>query len=364
MKDKYMMDSTKMMYHPERITKFLQGERIPPLHIDVGLSKGCNIRCIYCFGTLQENKYKKGMKDYFPKKPLLKYMRDAGTIGVKSMGIIGEAEPTLNPYLYDAIDEGTKSGIDMALGTNGILFDSGKKGRKALENLKWIRFNISAASKEMYKTIHNSDAFDTVIEKIKFCVKTKEENGFPVTIGLQSVLVPEDSGEMVPLAKLGKELGVDYFVIKQCGDSQSNVIGTHNRYNEYQEIINNHLLGEAELESTDKYNVIVKWGHIQTGYNFTFDHCVGMPFVLYSSGEGKLFGCGMFFDRKYWDDFLLGDLTKESFIDIINSKRYEEVYERHKKIDCKTFCYNSCRTNKVNEYIWNLTHRPPHVNFV
>lgn len=362
MTDLFLMDNCKIMWHPERIAEFLSGKRIAPLHIDVGLSKGCNIQCCYCFGMLQENRYKNGVNIYFPRKPLLKYMRDAGNIGVKSMGIIGEAEPTLNPHLYDAINEGTKFGVDISLGTNGILFNDGEKGIKALEQLKWIRFNISAASDESYRDIHCSKAFKIVIKKIKFCVKTKEENGLPITIGIQSVLVPEDAKEMVPLAKLGKELGVDYFVIKQCGDSPDNRIGIYNILNQYKDFIP--ILKEAEKESTDKYNVVVKWSHILSEGKFTFDNCVGMPFILYSSGEGKLFGCGMFFDKKYWKDYLLGDLTKQSLKEIINSDRYLEVYNRHQQIDCHSFCYNSCRTNRVNDYVWKLLHPPQHINFI
>ena len=110
--DKYLMDSNKMMWHPERVAKWLNGETIAPLHIDVGLSKGCNIRCHYCFGIMQENLYKQGTHIYFQRKPLMRYLRDAGEMGVKSMGFIGEGEPTLNPHLYEAIDIGTNAGID------------------------------------------------------------------------------------------------------------------------------------------------------------------------------------------------------------------------------------------------------------
>ena len=120
MTDKYLMDTNKMMWHPDRIAKFLDGETIAPIHIDVGLSKGCNIRCHYCFGVMQGNFYKEGAKTYFPREPLLRYMRSAGLCGVKSMGFIGEGEPTLNPHIYDAISEATEYGIDVSLGTNGI----------------------------------------------------------------------------------------------------------------------------------------------------------------------------------------------------------------------------------------------------
>ena len=65
MADKYIMDGCKLAWHPDRVSGWLRGERIVPIHIDVGMSKGCNIRCEYCFGVLQGNFYKRGAEKYF-----------------------------------------------------------------------------------------------------------------------------------------------------------------------------------------------------------------------------------------------------------------------------------------------------------
>ena len=362
MTDKYLMDGHKLYWHLDRVADFMQKKRIAPLHIDVGLSKGCNIKCHYCFGAIQENIYRKGSNFYFPRAPLLRYMRDAGRAGVKSMGFIGEAEPTLNPYLYEAIVEGTKAGIDIALGTNGILFDTGKPGQAALENLRWIRFNLSAASEEAYRRLHGSKEFSTLIEKIKFCVKYKRKNKLPLTVGVQMVLTPQDVDQAVPLARLGRELGVDYLVIKQCSDSQDNRLGFFKRFKEYESFED--TLKKAERESTGDYNVIIKWKKINEKGQRDYNHCVGAPFLLYSSGDGKLFPCGMFFEKKWWKQFMLGDLLKHSFIEILASDRYKEVIERCRKIDCHTFCYAGCRTDAINSFVWKLEHPPNHVNFV
>ena len=37
----------------------------------------------------------------------------------------------------------------------------------------------------------------------------KKEQGLDVTIGLQMVLLPEFTDQIIPLSRLGKELGVD-----------------------------------------------------------------------------------------------------------------------------------------------------------
>lgn len=360
MLDKYLMDGHKLYWHLDRVNDWLNGKRIAPIHIDVGLSKGCNIRCQYCFGVLQGNFYKKTSEVYFPREALLRYMQDAGEIGVRSMALIGEGEPLLNPYVYEAIIEGSRAGVDMAIGTNGILFDTGKTGGEALGYLRWIRFNISAASEESYRKIHASKEFLTAIEKIKFCVSEKKKRNLELTIGLQMVLTPSNVREVVPLAKLGRELGVDYLVVKQCSDTVESKLGVFDKLNEYESFSDR--LKEAELESTQGYNVIIKWRKVTNKGARSYEQCLGVPFLLYSSGDGKLYPCGAFF-YEHEEEYRMGDLVKHSFKEIFESKRYWDVVGKVKQIDVKK-CYSNCRTHCINEFLWSLKNPPEHVNFV
>ena len=129
-----------------------------------------------------------------------------------------------------------------------------------MENLKWIRFNLSVASDEAYRRVHNSTKFSIAIEKIKFAVAAKINNNLKLTVGLQMVLTPNNIDQVVPLAKLGRELGVDYFVIKQCSDTVENALGVYKTLNDFDNYES--ILKEAENISSDDYNVIAKWNKI------------------------------------------------------------------------------------------------------
>lgn len=361
MADSYLMDGHKLTWHLDRVCDWQQGKRIAPLHIDVGLSKGCNIRCIYCFGAMQGNRYAEEQVRFFPRDPLLRYLRDAGALGVRSMAFIGEAEPLLNPHVYEAIVCGKKSGVDIALGTNGVLFDTGAAGEEALEHLSWIRFNISAASEESYQRIHGSNVFAEVMKKIRHCVAVKRRKSLEVTIGLQMVLVPENADQVVPLARLGRELGVDYLVIKQCSDTVENTLGVFDRLDEYDSFAGR--LREAEALAGPGYAVIIKWRKVTNRGMRAYERCLGVPFLLYSSGDGKLYPCGMFFNHRE-EEFRMGDLVTQSFREIIESDCYREVVEKVRQIDVRAQCYANCRTDAVNDFLWRLTHPPNHVNFI
>ena len=360
MADVYNMDGHKLYWHLDRVNDWLNGEKIPPIHIDVGLSKGCNIRCEYCFGAMQGNFYKKGSDVYFPREPLLRYMRDVGAVGVRSMGFIGESEPLLNPHVYEAMVVAKNAGVDVSLGTNGILLDTGKSGEEALECLTWIRFNISAASDGAYRKVHGSKEFSTAVEKIKYCVEVKNRKNLDITIGLQMVLTPSNVDQVVPLAELGKQLGVDYLQIKQCSDSVESRLGIFNRLNEYDSFSD--ILRKAESFGSENYNVIIKWKMIENKGNRNYTQCLGVPFLLYSSGDGKLYPCGMFFDFKE-EEYRMGDLVKHSFKEIFESERYWKIVEKVRKINVEK-CYSNCRTHYINEFLWQLKHPPEHVNFV
>jgi len=360
--DPFMMDGHKMFWHLDRMAAFQRGERIAPLHIDVGLSKGCNIACHYCYGVTQGNFFLEGAKKVFPRDALLRYMQDAGDLGVRSIALIGEAEPTLNPALYDAIRVGKGAGVDMAIGTNGVLWDTKQDGEEALERLTFIRFNISAATEEGYQRVHNSKAFKKVIQKIKWCVDTKRRNNLDVTIGLQMVLTPEDADQAVPLAELGAQLGVDYFVIKQCSDTVENDLGIYDQLETYDDFTD--ILLEAETHSADGYNVIVKWKKILNHGHREYDNCLGAPFLLYSSGDGKIFPCGMWFDNRS-DEFMLGDLVETSFKEMIEGDQYWNAIKRQQcDVDVHKECYANCRTHMINDFVWKVREEPPHVNFV
>ena len=167
----------------------------------------------------------------------------------------------------------------MSIATNGIPWDTSNKGEAALEHLTWMRFNISAASHDSYIKIHASKEFDAAIEKIKFCVNTKIKKNLDITIGLQMVLTPKCIGEVIPLAKLGLELGVDYLQIKHCSDTVKNDLGFFERLDEYDKFVP--ILKESESYSNKDYKVIAKWDKIMNEGKRDYDQCLGAPFLLY-----------------------------------------------------------------------------------
>jgi len=365
-----ILDSHKLEWHGDRVKAWLDGERIAPITMDVALTRICNYNCSYCFGKLQEN-----VQTTLSKDAVFSFLDDAAEIGVKAVSLISDGESTCSPFVYDAITRGKSNGLDMALGTNGALLKLDKL-KKMLPALTYLRFNISAGEPERYKEIHGCKEgdFEKVQKVIRKCTRIKKQNDLETTIGLQMVLLPDFLDQVMPLAKLGKELGVDYLVIKHCSDSPERELGID--YEKYLEKDLTQTLKQAEAESTSDYLVKAKWSKILDGSERIYDRCYGPQFIMQFSGSGLVAPCGMLFNNKY-KRYHIGNIAEQSFKEIWQGEKYWEVmnFIASNKFDIKKTCATLCLQHKVNEYLWKLKQGeielrepegapPQHVNFI
>lgn len=368
-----ILDGQKLAWHRERVEAWLAGERIAPITIDMALTRRCTMRCVYCYGQLQANDEKKMTLDV-----IYRFLDDAADIGVKAVSLISDGESTCSPHVYDTILRAKQNGLDISLATNGVLLDD-ERLEDILPALTYIRFNVSAADPERYAQIHGCPVEwqEKVLNTIYKCTDIKLREGLPVTIGLQMVLMPDMVDQVIPMAQLGDELGVDYFVIKHCSDDELGSLGID--YSKYAGMAD--ILKRAESFSFDdeSYVVKVKWNKIMAGGSGarTYSRCYGTVFMPQFSGSGLVAPCGMLFNSRYKDCFHIGNLAENSFKDIWKSDRYWEVmnFLASDKFDARTRCGCLCLQHYINVFLDDLVEgrtkletptgeKPAHVNFI
>lgn len=355
MADAYRMDSHKLLWHLDRVNALQRGERIAPLYLDVGITQTCNVRCSYCYYSVPE----RSSGNIIETPALIAFLQDAAAIGVKAVGFLGDGEPMLHPGAYEAVIAGRQAGIDIALSTNGtVLPDSNID--KFLSALSWIRFTVGGATPSTYCSVMGVDeqVFLRVMENIRRCVEVKKRLKLNVTIGIQMILIPECLPDIIPFAALGRELGVDYAVIKQCSSQADNCASlTEEEYELHKEV-----LARAVAYSGDGYSLIVKWRKISSAGRKDYDHCYGCELLPQISGNGDLYCCGAFFGNP---DFFVGNINRQSFRELVFGDRYAAVMKRVKEtVDVHRDCGIGCRQNEINEFLWQLRNRPNHVNFI
>jgi MoaA/NifB/PqqE/SkfB family radical SAM enzyme len=186
---------------------------------------------------------------------------------------------------------------------------------------------------------------------IRKCVALKKQKDLAVTLGLQMVLLPQFEDQIIPLAKLGRELGVDYLVIKHCSDDENSSLGVD--YSRYEVMVD--VLKEAEELSSPDYVVRAKWSKILSGGKRCYSRCYGPPFIMQFSGSGLVAPCGMLFNSKY-RKYHIGNIAETSFKELWKSERYWEVINliASEQFDARTMCGSLCLQHKVNEYLWEL----------
>ena len=253
--DQLILDGTKIQWHKDRIDAWERGEKIAPITIDMALTRACNYACSFCYAMLQEND-----RSVITTDVMNNFLEDCNQIGVKAISLVSDGESTLSPAFIPSIKKGSELGISMASGTNAFNFNK-RKLEDILPHLTYLRVNFSAGTRERYAEIMGvkPEWFDRVVQNIKDMVEIKKRDNLPVTIGIQMVLMPQDSDQIMEFAKLGKELRPDYAIIKHCSDDEDGTLGVD--YEGYEKL--HDLLKAAEDLSDESYEVVIKWSKIE-----------------------------------------------------------------------------------------------------
>ena len=354
--DKYKIDSHKLIYHIPRVNDWLAGKIIYPIYMEVSPTGMCNHRCSFC--GLDFMNYQKRFLDTEIFKERLS---ELGGLGLKSIMYSGEGEPFLHKEISDIILHTKKSGIDVAITTNGVFMNEGIS-EMILGSVEWIKVSFNGGTKETYSSIHHAKSadFDKVISNLSKAVKIKMDNAYKCVLGMQLLLLPENQDEVLTLAGIARDIGIDYLVIKPYSQHPQSKTG---QYKEVKYKNFTYLAEELEKVSTEKFNVVFrantmgKWDEKDRRYS----RCLGLPFWSYIDAGGSVWGCSVYLEDKR---FYYGNIYENSFQEIWEGeKRRESLQWVERELDPKK-CRVNCRMDEVNQYLWDLKNLPEHVNFI
>lgn len=342
--DNLILDGTKIGWYPERIAAWQRGEKVAPITIDAALTRQCNYACHFCYAMMQENERKE-----ITKQVAFDFLDDAADIGVKGISWISDGESTVHPDYVDIVRYGHARGIAMGAGSNGLLLDR-ETLEKVLPALTYLRFNFSGGEKGRYAEIMGVKPawFDKVCQNVRDAMEIKRRDNLPVTINMQMVCMPQDADQIVPLAKLARELRPDYFIIKHCADDSRGQLGVD--YSNYAGIYDK--LKEAETYSEPGFRVVVKWSRIENEGVRDYQRCYGPPFIMQVSGSGLVAPCGFLFNERY-KKFHIGNICDERFRDIWASDRYWEVMRwlASDNFNAQKMCGPNCLQTNTNSWL-------------
>ena len=353
--DEIYLDSHKMMYHPIEVGKWMEGEYSYPINVEIGLSGACNHRCVFCAFEYLEYK-----PVYLETGNLLRNLSEMQRRGLKSVLYAGFGEPMLHKDAAEIIHISKTYGIDCALSTNGVGFMPSKQD-KCLGDLSWIRFSVASPTNDTYSRIHQcrKGDFDKVVENIKYAVWLRNKMGYKTTLGIQMLMLPSNIAEIPLMAKLGKEIGVDYVSIKPFNQGHKVV-----KENEVDKKAILELYKEALSYETYEFHVFIRKNLMKQHelQKPKYDKCRMLDFFCMISADGSVIPCTVFPGD---EDYVYGNINENSFNEIWSSKKCKEVKHRINYEVFEQYCRSEdCKMRMQNEFLYKLMNPHPHVNFV
>src|SRR5688572_16564898 len=203
---KLIIDGTKIGWWRDRVLAWERGERVAPITMDVAWTRRCNAACDFCAAKTQASA---SPSLDIPREKAFEFLEDAAAIGVRGISLISDGESTLVDYYADSIEEAARLGIKVGLGTNGIAFDRPMLER-ILPHVSYLRFNFSAGERKRYAEIMGvkEALYDKVMENIGHAMDIVRSGRASTNVNMNLVSDPKDGDQLLPFAKLAKELGV------------------------------------------------------------------------------------------------------------------------------------------------------------
>lgn len=349
----FKLDSHKLIYHPCEVSRWIKGENIYPIEIEISPSGACNHRCIFCAVD-----YLGYTPAFLDKNIIIKNIEQMHKNGLKSVVCSGEGEPLLNKELPDMAVQMKRIGVDVAMASNGVLLEK-EISKQCLNAFTWIRFSMAAIHESTYKKIHRGKDGDLkkALDNIAYAVEWKKKHGLSTTLGVQCLLIQENKNEIIDMAKELKKIGVDYFTIKPYSQ--------HTQSENHLEVDYQELLGlENEIRGceTEQFKIYYRSNAMKKmKQRKTYDNCYGLPFMTHIDAKGNVWPCINFVGQA---KFLYGNMYEQTFEEIWNGEQRKTVNELFETVDINTICREACRLDEINKYLYQLKNPGGHVNFI
>lgn len=363
MSDKFRIDSHKLMFHPQRVSQWLESygdwekeKHIYPIYVEISPYGGCNHRCTFCGVDYMGYKSIKISLDAYTA-----VAEQMGRVGVKSVMFAGEGEPFLHKDLPQIVEVSAKNNLDVGITTNFVPANE-KNLPLVLKHAKWIKVSFNGSDEQSYGAIHRTKEsdFHKVLNNLSLALRLRKELQSDCSIGVQMLLLPQNKDNVLALASTLKRIGVDYLVIKPYSQHLFSKTREYEKL-DYSEFFT--LQSQLESFNDEHFSVIFRAStmkKLQAKQPYT--KCYSTPYFWgYISANGDVYGCSCYLGQS---DFAYGNIYEQSFEAIWQSEKREKSAKYVREELNIEQCRVNCRMDSVNRYLWELKHPNGHVNFI
>lgn len=335
MESKRYIRGNKIALYPEELAKWVKGDRVSPITVELHLSNDCTLSCNYCNTMSQRDKRDMEKKDIFTCIDKLKEM------GVQGLIFSGGGEPTLNEHLGIAIKYATGAGLKVGLITNGVIVPEVLID-VIVSHCSWVRVSLDTLLESRYKEVKGGGNAEAVLWTIKALAKRRDEISSNCTVGVQTVVTDDTIQDIEYTNRLLLEVkGLDYYQIRPLENK------------DYSPGVFRQMMSRIRSVAKKSRIAIVsnKWQVIKN-FRRNYDKCYAVPFIGAVGVDGLIYICCHKVEQS---DFVYGNLLTEDIDTILKNR--EKIAGR---IDLN-HCPIACRGDQINrcleEYVKGVNHK-------
>lgn len=327
-----LLSFDKVFYFPEYLQKLVEGREAFPVHMQLGPVNFCNHDCTFCYAARSMFDGMNVQRERIEVERLMEVAEEMCQLGLRSVTIVGSGEPTLHPRIDEIITGLARCGLDVGMYTNGSCVTD-KMLRAIVENMTFVRFSLTGASREVHDLVHANGDYERVIRNIERIADAR--TGKLPTLGSQFILASYSAKDAVDGARLARSIGLDYYEIKPAYVAP----GKPNQRENTLSIDEAHdLMMQAKALETDDFKVFAKMGQMEGVFtkldDRPYDDCPGQNTNAVLESDFGLYICS----NHKTADFRFGDVREKSFKEVWQGERRREILANLNVHHCEPHC--------------------------
>ncbi|MEM9083379.1 MAG: radical SAM protein [Planctomycetota bacterium] len=324
----------KALNHFDRLQALAAGENPSPVTVEIDPSNKCNHKCEWCVSMLAHT------GEYLSYETFTDMIGEIEQMDVKSVVLKGGGEPTVHPDFVPMLERLREAKLSVGLITNGSMPRKGTR-EKIIEHVDWVRVSLDAATAQTHQTIHGTKDFKKIVDNIGWMAA----NSTRTLVGINFVAEPRNHAEIARFTQMAQDLGVAYVSVRCVFDPRAPL----------PEDVRAAMLAQARQAKaleTDTFRVMLgnlteQYINAEASQPFPYDKCLGPNMVGVVGAEGEVYACCFLRGNK---DFSFGNINDQSFKDIWNSDKRQQIMERVYKGECGRVCQGGMTHNRYNIY--------------
>jgi cyclic pyranopterin phosphate synthase len=345
------LDGQKLLYHPARVAAWAADHPVGPITVELSPTSACNQRCVFCGFDYRRSPHAMSGAQ-------LEALGDELVKGIPLMRlhgvtIAGEGEPTL-VSLASLVERLSSASLRIGLMTNGM----NDSFLAYLKHLTWIRFSINASRTGTYSYLHGVPG-QRMLDVMALIKETASKKSRKCTLGVQSILLPENATEVMTLAHDFATMGVDYYVVKpytKHPQSSGHPTAQPEWFNASMVKIRDYFKtfrGHTKVIFRSNAFRAAREGHSVRG-------CPAANFFHFIAANGGVYACNQDVGI---DSCCIGNVFADPWERILKDERRRTILQAYGKRDCSR-CRHACRLYAANEYLDRVKRPSPHDAFI